>query len=254
MFTEQMWPTYLFFISMGIGILFLIINRLARNFAKKWIWQVLLGILPLAAFLIYSRIHSERYLVKAPIAEVLHSTSLRNGDIIFQTSTSSQSRAIQLATHSEYSHMGIIYEKDGEFVVLEAVQPVKTTPIKEWMNRGRNGHYVVKRLKNADLVLAPETLAKMKQVGEQFLGKPYDIYFEWSDEKIYCSELVWKIYKHGANIEIGQLESLSDFDLTSEIVVTKMRERYGDHIPMNEKVISPAEMFNSDKLILVEEK
>lgn len=46
----------------------------------------------------------------------------------------------------------------------------------------------------------------MKQIGEKFKGKPYDIYFEWSDDKIYCSELVWKIYKHALDIEIGQLE------------------------------------------------
>jgi hypothetical protein len=33
-----------------------------------------------------------------------------------------------------------------------------------------------------------------------------------------------------------------------------MKERYGANIPMNEKVISPAEMFDSDKLITIEEK
>ncbi len=150
--------------------------------------------------------------------------------------------------------MGIIYENNGQFLVYEAVQPVKLTPLKEWVNRGENGHYVVKRLKNADQVLTNRTLTKMKQIGEQFKGKPYDIYFEWSDDKIYCSELVWKIYKQAAHIQIGQLEKLSDFDLTNEIVQTKMKERYGDNIPMNEKVISPVAMFNSDKLITIEEK
>ena len=150
--------------------------------------------------------------------------------------------------------MGIIYEKDGQFLVYEAVQPVKLTPLKEWVNRGENGHYVIKRLENADQVLTNSTLTKMKQIGEQYNGKSYDIYFEWSDDKIYCSELVWKIYKQAADIEIGQLEKLSDFDLTNEIVQKKMKERYGDKIPMDEKVISPAAMFDSDKLITIEEK
>ena len=180
--------------------------------------------------------------------------TIQNGDIIFQTSQSNQSKAIQLATDSKYSHMGIIYENDGQFLVYEAVQPVKLTPLKEWINRGENGHYEIKRLENADQVLTSSTLTKMKQIGEQFKGKPYDIYFEWSDDKIYCSELVWKIYKQAADIEIGQLEKLSDFDLTNEIVQTKMKERYGDNIPMDEKVISPAAMFNSKKLITIEEK
>ncbi|HBH24186.1 MAG TPA: hypothetical protein DDY13_12280 [Cytophagales bacterium] len=177
--------------------------------------------------------------------------SIQNGDIIFQTSQSSQSKAIQLATDSKYSHMGIIYENDGQFLVYEAVQPVKLTPLKDWINRGENGHYVIKRLENADEVLTKSTLTIMKQIGEQFNGKSYDIYFEWSDDKIYCSELVWKIYKQAVDIEIGQLEQLSDFDLTNEIVKAKMQERYGENIPMDEKVISPAAMFNSDKLITV---
>ena len=179
---------------------------------------------------------------------------VKNGDIIFQTSKSRQSKAIQLATGSRYSHMGIIYENDGQFFVYEAVQPVKLTPLTEWINRGENGHYVIKRLENADQVLTNLTLTKMKQIGEQFKGKSYDIYFEWSDDRIYCSELVWKIYKQATNIEIGKLEQLSDFDLSNEIVKAKMKERYGSNIPMDEKVISPAAMFNSDKLITIEEK
>ena len=173
---------------------------------------------------------------------------IQDGDIIFQISKSSQSKAIQLATNSKYSHMGIIYKKADSFFVYEAVQPVKMTPIKKWINRGVNKHYVIKRLKNAEKVLTDETLNKMKSYGENFIGKSYDLYFEWSDDKIYCSELVWKIYKKNTGIEIGQLEKLSDFDLSNEIVKQKIKERYGENIPMNEKVISPAAMFNSTNL------
>lgn len=179
---------------------------------------------------------------------------LRSGDIIFQTSQSGQSKAIQLATNSKYSHMGIIYEDKGQFFVYEAVQPVKLTPINEWIERGENGHYVVKRLRNAEDILTPQTLSKMKQVGEKYQGKNYDLYFEWSDDRIYCSELVWKIYKEAAGIEIGQLQALSDFDLTHELVQQKMKERYGEHIPTDEQVISPAAMFDSDLLTTVEQQ
>jgi len=171
-----------------------------------------------------------------------------NGDIIFQTSKSSQSKAIQIATKSKHSHMGIIYQKDNEFYVFEAIQPVKLTPLNEWIKRGENGHYVVKRLKNSKKILTSENLSKMKAIGDKYIGKDYDLYFEWSDKRIYCSELVWKIYKETLGIEIGKLETLSDFDLSNEIVQKKMKERYGNNIPQNELVISPAAMFNSNKL------
>ena len=176
---------------------------------------------------------------------------VQEGDIIFQTSRSSQSQAIQQATHSRYSHLGIIYKNADQYYVYEAIGPVKLTPLEEWVSRGEKGHYVVKRLKNAEQLLKNATLDRMRQIGEQFKGKPYDIYFEWTDERFYCSELVWKIYKEGAGVEIGQLQSLSSFDLSHELVQTKMKERYGNAIPLNEKVISPAAMFRSERLVKV---
>lgn len=179
---------------------------------------------------------------------------MQDGDIIFQTSKSAQSKAIQLATNSKYSHMGMIYKKDTEVYVLEAVQPVKLTLIDNWIKRGYKEHYVIKRLKDSDSLLTPDIKLKMKQIGESFIGKNYDIYFEWSDNKIYCSELVWKIYKKAANIEIGKLQTLKDFDLTNKKVKQKLIERYGDKIPMNETVISPVSMFDSDKLMTVYEE
>ncbi|MCD6011379.1 MAG: putative peptidoglycan peptidase [Flavipsychrobacter sp.] len=179
---------------------------------------------------------------------------LSDGDIIFQTSLSSQSRAIQLATKSTYSHCGIIYKKGNDLYVLEAIQPVKMTPLYGWIARGQGKHYVVKRLKNAKQILTPEVLVKMRQVGKQFEGKSYDITFEWSDDKIYCSELVWKIYKRSTGIEIGKLQQLRDFDLNNSIVKKKMKERYGSKIPKSERVISPAAIFNSELLTTIVSK
>ena len=188
---------------------------------------------------------------KTEVKQLVDNDEIKNGDLIFQTSLSGQSKAIQLATKSKYSHCGLIYKDGNEFYVFEAVQPVKRTPLDKWIARGKDGKYVIKRLKNADQVLTPATLTKMKQVGNKFNGKNYDLTFEWSDDKIYCSELIWKIYQRATGIEIGKLEKLSDFDLTNEAVKQKMKERYGDKIPTNEIVISPAAIFDSELLTSV---
>jgi hypothetical protein len=177
-------------------------------------------------------------------------TRLRDGDIIFHESRSSQSRAIQLATKSRYSHMGILYRQNDRWFVYEAVQPVKMTPLDDWIRRGKNGHFVVKRLRD-HAALTPAVLKRMRAVGERYRGRDYDLYFEWSDARIYCSELVWKIYKQGASVEIGRLQALREFDLSEPAVRAKMRERYGNKIPRGEPVISPAAMFDSDRLIEV---
>jgi uncharacterized protein YycO len=185
------------------------------------------------------------------IQQIADKEELKNGDIIFQTSLSSQSKAIQLATKSKYSHCGIIYKEGNDFFVFEAVQPVQLTPLAKWIARGQNGKYVVKRLKNADNVLTPAVLAKMKAIAQQFKGKNYDITFEWSDDKIYCSELIWKIYQRAAGIKIGALQKLGDFDLSHDLVKQKMKERYGNNIPIAETVVSPAAIYDSPLLTTV---
>lgn len=185
------------------------------------------------------------------VTSFVEKSKLKSGDIIFQISASGQGKAIQLATHSKYTHCGIIYKEGNDYFVYEAVQPVKSTPLDEWIERGQKNHYVVKRLKNSDKIMNTQTLSKMKQVGEKYRGKNYDIYFGWSDEKIYCSELVWKIYKNGAGIELAKLQKLKDFDLSNDIVKTIMKERYGNKIPYNETVISPSDIYDSDLLTTV---
>ena len=179
---------------------------------------------------------------------------LQNGDLIFQTSRSSQSQAIQIATNSKYSHMGVIFQEGDNYYVYEAVQPVKMTKLQDWIARGESGKYVVKRLKNSQAYLSDAGVQKMKTIGQKYLGKDYDLRFEWSDDKIYCSELVWKKYKEAFNIEIGQLEKIGDFDLSNDTVQDKVQERYGSNIPKDEYVITPDRMFNSKRLMTVKEK
>jgi Permuted papain-like amidase enzyme, YaeF/YiiX, C92 family len=174
--------------------------------------------------------------------------AVRDGDIIFHTSRSSQSEAVQRATGSRYSHMGLIVHRQGAPYVLEAVATVRYTPLAAWISRGNGHHFVVKRLKDARLVLTPKAIAALSASGQLMQGRRYDLTFGWSDDRIYCSELVWKIYDRALGIHIGALQRLRDFNLTDPVVRAKMQERYGAAIPLDEPVISPGAMFSSPLL------
>ncbi len=175
----------------------------------------------------------------------------KDGDIIFQTSQSEQCEAVRIATNSKFSHCGIIYIENGQHYVYEAVQPVKMTLLSDWITHGEDSKYVVKRLQNAERILSKEVLSKMKSYGSQFNKKDYDLYFEWSNEKIYCSELVWKIYKEGAGIELCELQKLKEFNLSHPKVKVILNQRYGNAIPYEESVVAPSQIVNSDQLITV---
>lgn len=221
-------------------------------------WVILFTLLALGGFFTYVKVFSPEA-TKEKQAEVWKERTnksqqkdLQEGDILFHTSRSSQSKAIQLATHSEYSHCGVLFKKGDELLVLEAVQPVKYTPFDEWVQRGKNKHYVVKRLKT-DSLLSSSQIEALEDYGKSHIGKNYDSYFEWSDDRMYCSELIWKMYKQTLDVELGSLQTLSDFDLENAEVKRKLKERFGDDLPIDEEVISPAALFESDLLYTVYE-
>jgi len=177
----------------------------------------------------------------------------KEGDIIFQQSQSNPGKAIELATKSRYTHLGIVHIEKGEPFVFEAVQKVQLTPLEKWVARGAGGKVVVKRLKGADKLLTPQAVGKMELVGKSLQGKAYDLVFNWSDDQMYCSELVWKIYERALGIRIGELRTLGAFDLSHPLVAKKMKERYGENAPLGEAVISPQDMFESPLLETVYE-
>jgi len=147
--------------------------------------------------------------------------SLRDGDLIFQTSTSSQSAAILFATADPYSHMGIV-KNDGKAIeVIEAGRVVKETPLRDWINRG-----LLKRLavyRDPDL-----TAAQTKQIlsaAKELYGRPYDIFFSFNNDAIYCSELPYLAYK-AAGVSIGSVQKVSDLHFDNFLVKRMIRERW----------------------------
>ena len=202
--------------------------------------------LGIVLFLLGSYFYSEKNEIKA----VPNNNGIeiaKDGDVIFQTSESSQCEAVRIATRSKFSHCGIIFTKDNEKFVLEAVQPVKITPLKEWIQHGKDNCYMIKRVKDT-LLLDNQKRTAMRLEGTKQLNKDYDLYFEWNDDKIYCSELVWKIYQRGANITLCKEQLLQSFNLKDPKVKAILKQRYGKNIPLREKVVAPSQLAESTLL------
>jgi hypothetical protein len=178
---------------------------------------------------------------------------LRDGDIVFHRSLSNLSQAISLVTGSEITHMGMILFREGKPWVIEAGGTVRYSTYEEFINRGAEGKFVVKRLRLADSLLTPVRLDSMRAVANRFLGRNYDGQFNWSDDQLYCSELVWKIY-HGAGIDLGKLRKLKEYRFDHPIVKEQLRRRYGDNVPLEEPVIAPSDIFALESLVTVTQR
>lgn len=176
-----------------------------------------------------------------------NSQTLKSGDIIFIINPAGQGKAIQLATKSKYTHVGIVFIEDGKPYVYHAVEPVSKSTLSEFIAMSEDGTYSIKRLKDQSL-LTDKILKQMNAEANLKLGIHYDLGFNWSDEELYCSEYVWKLYDHSLKIEIGKLRPLKEFDLSHPKVQYIMKERYGKNIPYDEKMISPGDMYTSTLL------
>jgi uncharacterized protein YycO len=170
-----------------------------------------------------------------------NSQKFQDGDMIFQTSKSSQSEMIKQVTGSNLTHCGIIFHKNGKPYVFEAVNPVKVTPLNEWVKRGVGSKYKVTRL---NYKLRDNHKKMMYDYAKRQLGKQYDMKFQWSDNKMYCSELVWKIY-NASGYTIADPKRFVDYSLEKPIVQNEIKKRYGKTINLNETVVAPIDIYNS---------
>lgn len=174
--------------------------------------------------------------------------ALRAGDLVFETSTSSQSWAIQWATRSPWSHVGIVdVAEDGAFVI-EALGKVSRTPWKAWRRRaGRGGELLVLRPRAVPEAGRAAAVARAKA----FLGRRYDPRFGWGDDRIYCSELVVKAYERAAGISLGRRERLRDLRLFG--IRGAAERRWGGPIPQDLELVTPASIAGDARLARVYE-
>jgi len=175
----------------------------------------------------------------------------QDGDLVFQTSTSGQSKAISIATGSEWTHVGVIFMHGGKPMVFEAIQPVQTTPLDKWIRRGDGQRYEAKRLRDRSPLQANTARESMLTWARSQKGKNYDMSFAWSDHEMYCSELVWKLYKEALGIELAPLQTVASFSLESPEVQRQIRKRWPRGIPPNEPMIAPVGLFDSPLLMKV---
>ena len=160
-------------------------------------------------------------------------STLKEGDIVFQTSKSPQSKYIILATQSQWSHCGIIIEKPNGLYVLEAISSVTLTPYQLWVERGRGKRVAVKRYTDEPI--------KIKHFN--YLGKQYDKAFKFGNSKWYCSELVYDIYKRQFGVELCKPRPVSDYVISG---LDKILTKRG--IDKNQLVVAPSDLYDSKLL------
>jgi hypothetical protein len=98
---------------------------------------------------------------------------------------------------------------------------VKETPLRDWIGRGLFKRVAIYR----DPDLSPEQAKLVLAAAREFYGKPYDIFFSFNNDAIYCSELPYLSYK-AAGIQIGKVQKVSDLHVDNFLVRRLIRQRW----------------------------
>jgi len=136
-------------------------------------------------------------------------------------------------------------------MVLEAIQPIQIISLENYIKRGGpKAVHCFKRLKAPSLI-KNNGLSRAAEWAKKHVGKDYDGRFQWSDQTLYCSELVWKIYHQCADLMLCPIRRVKDYNLQHPKVKKLIQDRFGsiNKLNLEEKVIAPSDIYDSKLLI-----
>jgi len=188
------------------------------------------------------------------------------------------------ATRSKWTHVGVVAKDPvtGQLSVFEASSKVKFSSLTDFVGKSHGAQVSVKRLDPAvcaarkardpaiDCNIGVNFNAKIGDAVEKFHGKNYDRKFQESDDTIYCSELVDKVFRESFGIEIAPYESFQNMfglkdgenwrdlehDPQRRHVFDAIMARFGPggrDFQQDALVVSPVAQYNSELLQTVYE-
>lgn len=160
-------------------------------------------------------------------------TDLREGDVVFIESQSSQAPYIKVGTMSKWTHCGVVVDTPQGLKVLEASKTVRLTPFAKFIGFAKNENWTVKR---------PNQKLEKSISYSKYLGMPYDLEFKFNNGKMYCSELVWLVYQD-QGVELCKPQKVSSFICTRIPRVKKLMQKR--NISMEQTAVAPVDLYKA---------
>ena len=127
-------------------------------------------------------------------------------------------------------------------MVIEAIGPVKETPLPAWIAQGRDNAFVAYRLRAP---LANKVRAIIA-AAERYKGRPYDIHYDLDDDRIYCSELIHKAVRDATGCNLGRMRKLGELNWRPYEKVIRSIENGA--LPLDRRMITPRDLSEAPEL------
>jgi len=185
---------------------------------------------------------------------------LQPGDILFQDGSNNFNNAVKEVTNSidgyNFSHCGIYYvdSNKNKFVIEAFNDGVVLTDISDFMNRylteDNKPKVVVGRLIDSLQTIIPMAIKN----AINYLGKKYDNEFDLTNDKIYCSELIYFAFKDRVGENIFKTNSMTFIDINTNETQSYWREHFnslGILVPEGKEGINPGSISKSNNIKII---
>jgi hypothetical protein len=167
----------------------------------------------------------------------------RDGDLLFVSCDGPLCHVIEGVTQSPFSHVGMVSGTGADATVIEAFGPVGEVPLQVFLERS-SGNFTLMRWVGEPATRISDIEAAMRS----FAGRPYDSHYQLDDERIYCSELVYKAVLKVTGIEAAPLRKLGDMNYAPYEDFIRRKE---GTLPLERQMITPADLQRSPFLLLI---
>ena len=133
---------------------------------------------------------------------------MKSGDLVFISSDYYLFRKVSEATNTWANHVGLAFERDGEWVVAESKVPFSTvTPFCEYVGRTIDRKVTIRRVSED---LSEGEVEALWESAMDKMGILYHLGFKLHSSRQFCSKFVYQVYKEALDVEVGEIQTFRD--------------------------------------------
>lgn len=174
----------------------------------------------------------------------------QDGDIIFTSVPNYLYQCVEKATVSRTSHVGILFNIKGRWMVAESRVPRSCyTPLEDFVARSRQSWFSIKRYRDGLTATQAEAL---KSCCDEQMNRWYHLGFKYASDRQFCSKFVFDAYQVAVGVQVGELKTFRELLAKNPEAPTLFwRCWYFGFIPWQRVTVTPASQFEDSQLVTV---
>lgn len=166
---------------------------------------------------------------------------LKTGDILLLDMDCYSCDLIEKQTNGPFSHSGIVLKLGNQVYVAQALGTVHHLPLQRFLNYSHKPIQVIR----PKYINYTKRRRLIQSYQANFFNMPFDHDYTWDDEKLYCSEFIYKLLK-----SVYAIEDFAPTPMKYDVNEDGWRRYFGGKEPPHGQLgLSPNDFYRSSDFI-----